>query len=190
MKVREWLDDLYRKLCEAGTACCPSPLTDPTVKATFRTVVMAAEIDGLLDAEVIGLPCPTCGGSGSVSGAQDFPGGDEGYDVTCAPCPDCLDTTRVIAPEAWVNVKDEVLYQLELATSMDDIDDAHLDGALGAILQVLLPSARVATELRSAFRFKGDPGEANEYDTGWYRFCLKGGAESCTIAILAKQEEE
>ena len=100
--------------------------------------------DPILDAHII-RTCPTCGGSRSVTGAEDFPGGDEGYDVTCSPCPDCADApVWVIAPEALDGVADVLGYvDWESASA---IERAHIM----SVLQALLPRARRAKEVVKA----------------------------------------
>ncbi|MCK4513383.1 hypothetical protein KAW64_16660 [bacterium] len=112
------------------------------------------EMCGLADARIIRL-CPTCGGSRSAPVAEDFPGGDKSYDVTCSPCLDCADApTWMITPEAreaFVAVieggvtihYDEVGYITHVTS-----DEATADMAL----QALLPGARVALRIMTVER--------------------------------------
>jgi hypothetical protein len=168
MKLREVLEPCVRR--EKG-------LTMPTDVSPWAALKDA----GLLDAEVIGL-CKTCGGSRSVSGAQDFPGGDEGYDVTCSPCQDCPDTTWVIAPEAWVAAIEAMAEHG--ANDGNEATKRELlrlyrctyEKELGAILQALLPGARVAKSIISIPESAWEVVEREDQTTV--------AAAPCDIAVL------
>ena len=88
-----------------------------------------------LDSPVLPLSCPTCGGDGQVNDETMEPG-----EWAHKPCPTCHGARRfaVVGAKARAEFEDEVGYQLELATSMDAIDDAHLRGALEGIATALL----------------------------------------------------
>jgi len=123
---------------------------------TLRDVVLALPCDGatslamlgalspnLLDATVY-RSCPECGGSGSVTGAEDFPGGDEGYDVTNSPCPACADNPTAIVEvalrdRAWQTAVDYAgdTYGMDLTRAAD----ARI---VDAVLSVVLPRVRWA----------------------------------------------
>lgn len=179
MKVREWLNSHG----EMGKA-----LTREGGGLDYFTTI--------LDAEVIGLPCKSCGGSGEcvgcggrggMNGTQHVRGYAEDVYADCGlcngtgTCPDCAEApVYVIAPEAWEAAKTAVGVEL-IRVAYQEGEGMKFDvreESLGqrterialAVLQVLLPGARVAEEVRRQARV-------------W-----KGAATD--IAILAKQEEE
>ena len=106
MKMREWLDDKdtpggleMSDWMEEGEEFYVLPTDSP-----------------VLDAEVIGLPCPTCGGRGK---RKDIWAGA----VREVACPDCADTqVWVIAPEAM-----EAAAKALLAKIREQDDGTNLD---------------------------------------------------------------
>lgn len=78
------------------------------------------------DAEVIGLPCPTCGGKRFIAKPSgDLP--DAGSTFT--PCPDCAEApVYVIAPEA-MEAAAKVLGEAFFGTHWERMSEAHRDEA-------------------------------------------------------------
>ena len=111
--------------------------------------------DWFLDAHIY-RSCPECGGGGSVAGARDFPGGDEGYDVTNYPCPACKDAATAIAEAALREKAARAMYELEVAkvttpmAAWDDLD-ARVQEQWGArvdvVLSTVLGQVRYAKEI-------------------------------------------
>ena len=145
MKVKEWLRENHRELS------LPEKHDGDDIRAG----------QAFLDAEVIGLPCKTCGGLRIAPTKPDGSG--------CQVCPDCADTpVYVIAPEAWeafvcacAELPEDIRSKADACTwhygddgkapsacIFDDWWELCEDNAHCA-LQALLPGARVAEKVVS-----------------------------------------
>lgn len=149
------------------------------------------------DAEVIGLPCPTCGGEQFIDGATHLPwskalrqSAELGGEYIRIPCPDCPDTTWVIAPEAWEAARFALACDMGAISDDDDEDaNAYHGECLTRILQALLPGARVAEWVRTMKHCKNLLSDVDDADTARPTVWSTDIDVGDDIAILAKQEE-
>ena len=162
----------------------------PCDGATALAVIGALGDAGLLDAEVIGLPCKTCGGSGFRTRTLDDDMGQPYHETDT--CPDCTDTpVYVIAPEAWEAVATVIKAGFAIAYAhAGEIDGDEFPQTIAAeVLQALLP-ARVAKVVGHIHdNSPGDPTfylwtDGDAADVDGYAIMAHD------IAILAEQEEE
>lgn len=190
MKVRAWLEDQG----EIGKALV-TPDSD-----------LSCFAPSLLDAEVIGLPCKTCGGSKVIEKPVVADG--ETQTFSKEPCPDCADApVYVIAPEAmeafvcsrssvtldtdtkegaWKIARDNFRHNRRSFEEWWEAQEASARRAL----QLLLPGARVATEVLTVHSPTADE---CPLVTSLHRGAVASGVEHYTtlchgtdIAILAK----
>ncbi|MCK4512641.1 hypothetical protein KAW64_12930 [bacterium] len=181
LEAAEALDLAVSELADMGNAS-GAVMAWQAVYNARATLAAAISIEELAfrigeDAEVIGL-CPTCGGKRYVTGAEDFPGGDEGYDVTCSRCPDCADApVWVIEPaamEAFVCAVHPMLVKTDVRTRAEAVlwfqtwssggfDDwwERASADCVPVLQALLPGARVAESV--GYIHDNSPGDPTFY---------------------------
>lgn len=176
--------------------------------ATTLAVIGALGGAGILDAEVIGVPCKRCGGDGQIDSlsGKPFP---SGYDVESAlevipvQCPDCADApVYVIAPEAMeafvcathpMLVKTDVKTRTEAALWFQTWSSGGFDNwwerataDCVVVLQALLPDARVAKEVVAGARgILDEDGAASRF----YVAEDSEEASACDVAILEDKYE-
>ncbi|MCK4511121.1 hypothetical protein KAW64_05240 [bacterium] len=174
---------------EGRETAIPPGFRNPRFWSAISMLSERLEKRGILDARIIRGICPTCGGSKGVERAIVVDG--EVQTFSKESCPDCADTpVFVIEPAAWRDCKTVLKGMVPRGSRTVKAREAQIETHAVALLQALLPGARVAEEVGSlSIEHVGD-GTPIAMLIGEDGKTLGTARTGDTIAILATQARE